>query len=703
MVRSGLAFLLLVAAIGCESSGAGKSETAPPAVCQTAADCDDGEPCNGEETCDAASGNCRSGPPLGAGETCVAGDVAGTCRGGFCAASSCGNGRIDADEDCDDANVVAGDGCEGDCRFSCKVDADCDDGQPCNGDETCDDSAHLCHSGTAAPDGTACSRADESDGACRGGVCATADCGNATVDEGEDCDDGNTVGDDGCRNDCTYTCRADAECDRGTACRGTATCDPASHVCAYDAPPENGMPCDLDGLPATREICLSGGCAPSRCGDGFVDPGATPPETCDDANTADGDGCEGDCDWTCDTDEDCDDHDVCSGNETCDVVTHLCSPGTAPRNGSPCDADGDAGTIDICVAGSCALSRCGDGFAHTVATPAEACDDGNAVDGDGCNSDCQWSCASNGDSEDNGDVCDGVETCDLSTHTCRIEGRLPGDGSPCSPCPGCRSGVCSGGHCVSPDCGNGTREGQEQCDDGNDDNADGCTIGCRFTCDDDADCSDGNSCTQDTCGPGGTGQVCSNANLPDGVPCTSGFVDHCHTDRRCQAGVCQGTEVDCDDSNPCTIDTCSAPFGCQHEATGYYAWRDDDGDHFGSDERECLPLDISYPVPFAGDCCDGHPQVNPLAGWQHVPYSCDGTGPLWDWNCDGSIQYSYPSTGACYFENGCCAVAQGWRGPIPYCGEYGEWIVDCVPTGECDGGEFISCMRIVIPVRQMCR
>jgi len=57
----------------------------------------------------------------------------------------------------------------------------------------------------------------------------------------------------------------------------------------------NGSACN-DGSAATpRDICLASTCGGSRCGDGYIDSGATPAETCDDGNTASGDGCSSVC------------------------------------------------------------------------------------------------------------------------------------------------------------------------------------------------------------------------------------------------------------------------------------------------------------------------------------------------------------------------------------------------------------------------
>lgn len=59
-------------------------------------------------------------------------------------------------------------------------------------------------------------------------------CGDGDVDEGEDCDDGEDGDDlDGCRDDCSYTCATDADCEDFDVPPGVVlTCEIASHTCA---------------------------------------------------------------------------------------------------------------------------------------------------------------------------------------------------------------------------------------------------------------------------------------------------------------------------------------------------------------------------------------------------------------------------------------------------------------------------------------
>lgn len=95
------------------------------------------------------------------------------------------------------------------------------------------------------------------------------ECGDGTVDPGEDCDDGNTVDGDGCAADCTaepFFC-------------GDGNVDP-------------GEECD-DNNNLNNDGCAADCTIEAFCGDGNVDPELG--EECDDNNNTDGDGCTADC------------------------------------------------------------------------------------------------------------------------------------------------------------------------------------------------------------------------------------------------------------------------------------------------------------------------------------------------------------------------------------------------------------------------
>ncbi|MBI4719242.1 MAG: proprotein convertase P-domain-containing protein [Planctomycetes bacterium] len=94
--------------------------------------------------------------------------------------AQCGNGNVEPGEECDDGNLVAGDGCGPLCNLEVCGNGTVDPG------ETCDDA------NTVACDG------------CHNCAIETAAvCGNGVTECGEDCDDANTNQTDGCLADCT--------------------------------------------------------------------------------------------------------------------------------------------------------------------------------------------------------------------------------------------------------------------------------------------------------------------------------------------------------------------------------------------------------------------------------------------------------------------------------------------------------------------
>jgi cysteine-rich repeat protein len=78
-----------------------------------------------------------------------------------------------------------------------------------------------------------------------------AACRNGVVEAPEECDDGNDVDDDGCGNDCRYSCHEAADCADGDECTADA-CAPGGtgRICTNTAAP--GTPCD-DGDECTQE------------------------------------------------------------------------------------------------------------------------------------------------------------------------------------------------------------------------------------------------------------------------------------------------------------------------------------------------------------------------------------------------------------------------------------------------------------------
>ena len=158
---------------------------------------------------------------------------------------------------------------------------------------------------------------------------------------------------------------------------------------------------------------------------------------------------------------------------------------------------------------------CGNG----ILQDAEACDDGNAQDGDGCAADCSvepgWQCE--------GAVCEATACGDgivAGFEECEDGGNPPVSGDGCTD----RCRLEAGWHCPTPGapcvtatCGNGVREGLEACDDGNFVATDGCNAFCEIA----PNCL-GGACAP-SCGDGlvFTGEACDDGNLRSGDGCSS--------------------------------------------------------------------------------------------------------------------------------------------------------------------------------------
>ncbi len=354
---------------------------------------------------------------------------------------------------------------------------------------------------------------------------AANSCGNGVVETGEACDDGGTIGGDGC----STTCFVDnlpigSDCTNG----GNAAC--ASGVCDAAETPDRCEP-------------------PNTCGNGLVEAG----EVCDDGNGTSGDGCSATC-----------------------FVDGL-------PNGADCSVNGAA----ACASGVCdmtetpatceAANSCGNGLVEA----GEACDDGNGTSSDGCSASCfvdslpiGSNCTNGGNAACAVGVCDTTETpptcepanlcgngvfeagelCDDGNGTsgdgcsasCFVD-NLP-NGVDCSVngAAACASGVCdltkTPATCEAANsCGNGAVESGEACDDGGTVPGDGCSATCFVE-----QQTDGSDCT-----------------IGGNAACASGLCDRTETPNTCEAAnscgnsVVEGSEV-CDDGNTKSGDGCDA-------------------------------------------------------------------------------------------------------------------------------------------------
>jgi cysteine-rich repeat protein len=98
----------------------------------------------------------------------------------------CGDGNIDAGEQCDDGNTANGDGCDSTCQTETCTDTCLDLGYTCG--DVCGVSCGVCNSGFK----------------CEVNTCVVDLCGNGIFEPsaGEQCDDGNTNSGDGCSSSC---------------------------------------------------------------------------------------------------------------------------------------------------------------------------------------------------------------------------------------------------------------------------------------------------------------------------------------------------------------------------------------------------------------------------------------------------------------------------------------------------------------------
>lgn len=249
-------------------------------------DCDDGNVCT-DDSCDDALGcvnaansaTCDDGNACTTGDTCAAGNCAGTATdcddGDICTVDSCSptDGNCvhnDLSSQCTDDNPCTDESCDPTqgCVFPFNTDP-CDDNNACTAIDTCDDGA--CN-GTAIPldDSNPCTTdscdpitgpfstpnalpCDDNDVCTIGDICANSACtaGTSTLacDDNEDCTDDSCDASTGCVN-----ANNTAACDDGTVCTENDICGNGS--CGGDA-----INCD-DNNDCTTDSCdPTGGCA----------------------------------------------------------------------------------------------------------------------------------------------------------------------------------------------------------------------------------------------------------------------------------------------------------------------------------------------------------------------------------------------------------------------------------------------------------
>ena len=237
-------------------------------------------------------------------------------------------------------------------------------------------------------------------------------------------------------------------------------------------------------------------------------------------------------------------------------------------------------------------------------------------------------------------------------------------------------GTCFAGACVPVTCGNGATDLGEDCDDRNDDDADGCTGSCEYTCQNDEQCADGRRCNgAEKCidvflGASGekTGQACSEPSEQIDVSfCPS---DPCATYRCNESGDCVAEPIDsdfdgfsdctevefnCDPfearSNPNAVEVCdNIDNDCNDlvddnaEATLWF--RDDDGDRYGNPKESISSCEeVTGYEPRSGDCYDTDERARPMhtQSYSTPIEGCDPTEEdalgCYDYDCNGRIDF----------------------------------------------------------------
>ena len=364
----------------------------------------------------------------------------------------------------------------------------------------------------------------------------------------------------------------------------------------------------------------------------------------------------------------CDDQSPCTV-DACDPVSGctktplpggVCDDGNACTQGDSCAGGFCTGALVVCDdQNACTSDSCdpADGCQTQPAAAGAPCDDGNACTADdaceagqcvgtdtGCECEVDADCAP---FEDN-DLCNGTLRCDQSAlpYSCEVDaetvvtcalpaltdpgcatalcnpddgtcattlaadGALCNDGSACTQADICAAGACTGTTIVCSDSEECTFDlcdpatgcvfepalGFKACDDSSVCTQTDLCVGGVCTGGDLQVCEDTNPCTADSCDPtnGCSFEPLSGVACDDGEPCTQGSA--------CLGGVCIGEALGCDDGEVCNgLETCALGQGCQ------------DGEPLACDDGVACTVDSCVEpggcdfAPDASSCDDGGP------------------------------------------------------------------------------------------------
>lgn len=486
--------------------------------------------------------------------------------------------------DCNDGNLCTQDGCEfasGQCFHDVQLFFICDDENPCTVQDRCNKTG-VCVGETQVKcfDGNPCTldTCDKQDGC-------------LFINTEVPCNDGNA-------------CTENDTCMIGTCAGSPVVCND-KEVCTTDSckektgcvySKESNTPCDDNNACTSGDLCQTGACKGSgvKCGDG----NSCTNDTCDkqtgcystpapiNTSCSDNDACtlKDVCvDAVCKagSKKSCEDNNVCT-SDACDVTDgacvnqplagiHFCNDNSACSSGDVCTLGVCAGKIVQCNDGNdCTMDSCEakTGCQYLIQDKAPCSDGDKCTLGDLCVKDsCEGKVITCADKN----ACTN-DTCDPAVGKCNFTAT---DGSSCSDGSACTIGdVCEGITCIGKSLA---------CTDGNDCTDDSCNpkTGCFFVPTNNAPCSDDNLCTKsDICNQSVcvgkpvkcedtspcTNDSCDKATgacqfvpLKEGYSCNDG--DSCTYGDACASGKCVGTVNDCDDKLKCTKDACNPQTG----------------------------------------------------------------------------------------------------------------------------------------------
>jgi len=744
--------------------------------------CIDGNPCTDNDACD-PYGLCGAGAP----HECVAQHP---CKTAWCneqakeGTNPCVLSWKDAGVGCSDGDACTdADKCvvveEGPSLKCSGVPVDCNDSNPCTLDNCAEETGCTYQEKN---DGSPCSPGEDSCGSM--GTCLAGQCSPPATDP---CDDGVDCTQDTCIvGECLHE-PVDALCQDQWECT-TDICDPSTG-CNHE--PQN-IVCDDGQFCNGPEICipLSGcqdgvppvvddavGCTTDVCDDGENVVVHIPVDSlCDDLDPCTGietcsplQGCVPGAALECDDSIDCtvdsclpmlgcshtpddgkcDDEDVCTGLEIC-VLEAGCVPG------EPLNCNDDlACTQDNCDPAEGCIhvpqdELCNDGLfcdGTESCDPVQGCTNGpvpSVADAFDCTLD---TCDEEADKIqhdpidaecDDGDICNGVETCSADV------GCMEGQPLDCSDGVGCTEDLCdpeTGCYSVPVDnfCNDNVECSEDVCDetegclhfpdhsacnDGFECTSETCNIidGCQYQtndplCDDGLYCNGAESCvvsqgcvdgfapqlddqidcTSDSCNE----ELDEVAHVPDHTVCDDKDVctgtETCETD----VGCIDGEPLVCTDNLDCTVDSCSPESGCAY--TPDNAVCDDEDvcngaeecqvgvgcqagiplvcqDAYHCTEDKCLPASGCKFLPDDSKCddgsvCTGEETCSAAAGCQSGP-------PL---ACDDNVQCTNDS---CDPDSGCKHI------PVP---DLCDDLIACT-SDSCDPG--VGCKNV--PSSELC-